>query len=87
MVVERQVEYLVVQHERGQPAIEGDLARAGRHGEAAGIFLPDPQRVRRDLDALRGQQIDQVQQIRHRERAFGFLHHQRGGFPVVLAPG
>ncbi len=70
MIVEGEIEYVVVQHQRSEPAIEGDLARAGRHSQAAGVFLPDTQGVWRYLDALRGQQIDQVQQIRRWERVF-----------------
>ena len=69
VVVEADVHDLVVQQQRGQPAIERDLARAGGHGHATGVFLPDTQRVWCDLDALRSQQIHQVQQVGQRKRA------------------
>ncbi len=63
MVVEADIQHIVMQEERGQPTIEGDLTRAGGHSDATGIVLPDAQRVRGDLDTLRSQQIHQVQQV------------------------
>ena len=69
VVVEADVHHLVVQQQRGQPAIEGDLARTGGHGHAAGVFLPDTQRIGCDLDALRSQQVHQVRQVGQRKRA------------------
>jgi hypothetical protein len=54
VVVEADVHHLVVQEERSQPAIKGDFAGTGRHGDPTGIFLTDTQRVGCDLDALGG---------------------------------
>ncbi len=78
MVVEADIQHLVVQEERSQPAIEGDLTRAGGHSDATGIVLPDAQRVWGDLDTLRGQQIHQVQQVGQRGQAFSHAPRRSG---------
>src|SRR6266487_4989834 len=82
VVVEADIHHLVVQEERGQPPIEGDFTRTCGYGDATSVFLPDTQRIMRDLDALRGQQVHQVRQIRQWKRTFSLVNDQRGGFSV-----